>query len=288
MNLDSGFFTPKTATLQPEVEFFMRQLQEAAQFVSGAFPSVYGGPQKGGSGTASEYEMSRNQALQRLSILWKMVNIWWPGVMTLGFKSLKKNLTYDESFVKKEGDGFVNVWIRIAEMEGEIAEIEPEVSEGFPASWAQKRQALGELMAMDNPAIQGTLFHPNNMNFMFDTIGLEDLKIPGKADRDKQLLEITLLVKGRPNPDGSPTIPVDVDLDDHDIHGQACREWLISDAGTAARVDNPLGFQNVVIHMRAHAMMKQQQMMQQQMQNPQGQGQETAEPSVEISGETNG
>jgi len=264
MGLDSSFFTMKTASLSREVEFYMRELKEAAQFVSGAFPSVYGGPGAGG-GTASEYEMSRNQALQRLSILWKMVNAWWPQVMTIATKMFKENLQYDENFVKKDGDGFVNVWLRRSEMEGNIADIEPELSEQFPASWAQKKAAIQELISSQNQALLGTVFHPTNMEFVYQTLGLEDLKIPGKADRDKQLTEISMLVKSGPNPDGSPTIPVDTELDDHDIHGQTIRDWLISDTGIDARVNNPEGWNNVYIHMQAHAMIKQQQMMQQQM-----------------------
>jgi hypothetical protein len=292
MGLDSSFFTMKTATLSREVEFYMTELKEAAQFVSGAFPSVYGGPQQGG-GTASEYEMSRNQALQRLSILWKMINVWWPQVMTVATKMFKENLRYDESFVKKDGDGFVNVWLRRSEMEGNIADIEPELSEQFPQSWAQKKAALQELIASNNPALQGAVFHPINMEFVFETIGLEDLKIPGKSDRDKQLTEISMLIKSGPNPDGSPTIPVDVELDDHDIHGQTVREWLISDTGIDARVNNPEGWNNVYIHMQAHSMIKQQQLAQQQQQEmmmqqagqkPKGNGKppEGQAPSVEM------
>jgi hypothetical protein len=262
MGLESSFYTSKTATLSKEVEFFMAELKTAAQFVSGAFPSVYGGPQAGG-GTASEYEMSRNQALQRLSILWKMINVWWPRVMTKATLMFKNNLRVDESFVKKDGNGFINIWLRREEMLGEISEVDCDISEQFPESWAQQKAALDQIIVSNNPSLLQTVFHPNNMEFVFQTIGLKDLKIPGKLDRDKQLAEIAMMLKSPPNPDGSPTVPVDTELDDHDIHGQTIRDWLISDAGLDARVNNPPGYNNVYVHFRAHLVMKQMQMAQQ-------------------------
>lgn len=213
--------------------------------------------------------------------------------MTVATKMFKENLKYDEAFVKKDGDGFVNVWLRMSEMEGNVADIEPEISEQFPTSWAQKKAAVQELIGSNNQALLASVFHPINMEFVFETLGLEDFKIPGKSDRDKQLTEISMLIKSGPNPDGSPTIPVDVELDDHDIHGQTIREWLISDAGTDARVNNPQGWNNAYIHMQAHAMVKQQQLAaqaQQQMQaemmkkgngKPNGKAPEASTPQVE-------
>jgi len=75
-NLGDAFYEVKTATLSQEVLPFAQKIQELAQLVSGALPSLFGG-QMSGSRTASEYSMSKNQALQRLQTEWTMLTLWW-------------------------------------------------------------------------------------------------------------------------------------------------------------------------------------------------------------------
>ncbi len=49
-----------------------------------------------------------------------------------------------------------------------------------------------------------------------------------------------------------PSVPIDELLDDHGVEFEECRRWANSDAGQAARAQNPLGFANVRAHAAAH------------------------------------
>src|SRR5688572_31601438 len=98
---------------------------------------------QGGSDTASEYSMSRAQALQRLQIIYKMISFFWTDVESKAVKGYAKNMKTDEKIVKQQGkNSFVNVWIRKAEMNGEVGQVEPELSEQFPLAWSQKRDII--------------------------------------------------------------------------------------------------------------------------------------------------
>jgi hypothetical protein len=267
--LSAGFHDIKASTLSQEVELFAARLETAAQFVLGTFPSIYGGALDGGSGTAREYEISRQQALQRLSTSWTMVKSWWAKVMAKSVVSFANNMQSDEKHVKAQGNSFVNVWIRQAEMNGKVGAIEPETNEGFPISWSQKRDVVMNLIGMKDEFIGGVLSHPENASGMADLIGLSDIYIPGDDDRNKQLHEISTLLMGQPTPTmldpmtGQPvmtsTIPIDPELDTHELELATCMSWLKSEVGLDAKVTNPGGYANVRAHAMEHMKIVQQQ-----------------------------
>lgn len=264
MGLDSSFFQVKNATLSQEVKFYMDFLQQIGQFILGAFPSIYGGPQEGGK-TAREYELSRAQALQRLSIIWKVLSNWWPVVMTKAVKLFKDYLKWDESFSKPAADGgFTKVWIRQQELMGEIADVEPETSEQFPTTFAEQRDQIMNLIGFQNDKINEAVFSLDNIELLQKVSGIPDLKLPGAADRQKQLIEIAEMLKSPPNPDGSPTIPVEKLIDDNDICLQTIRTWLVSVDGLDAKESNPEGYANVFAQYQARIFLKEQQMMEEE------------------------
>src|SRR5574343_143045 len=65
--LQDAIAETRTASLPKEVDVLEQKLEKYFQFVLGVFPSVFGG-EASGSKTLGEYEQSRAQALQRLSI----------------------------------------------------------------------------------------------------------------------------------------------------------------------------------------------------------------------------
>ena len=155
--LSEGFYEVKTATLSQEVLPFAQKIQEIGQLVSGALPSLFGG-QMSGSRTASEYSMSRAQALQRLQTTWKMLLLWWKNVFGKVIPLYIKEMKDDEKQVKKDEFGnFVNVFIRMAEIQGKIGSIELEANENLPITWNQQKDAIMELFGMNNDAIMATL-----------------------------------------------------------------------------------------------------------------------------------
>src|SRR5215204_1513723 len=249
--LGDAFYEVKTATLSGEILPFTESIQQMGQLVSGALPSLFGGS-GGGSNTASEYSMSRAQALQRLQTPWKMLTLWWKNIFGKVIPAYIKNVIEDERFVEQDESGnFVNVLIRKAEIEGKIGSIELEASEQLPVTWQQKKDLIMQLLQLNNPAILQMIGSPENLGILRNAIGLDEFVIPGEADRNKEFEEIQQLLGTEPTtipppidpmtgmpqvdpmtgmpaePQQMPSIPIDETLDNHQIEGQICRTWLV-------------------------------------------------------------
>jgi hypothetical protein len=286
--LSEGFYEVKTATLSQEVLPFAQKIQEIGQMVSGALPSLFGG-QMSGSRTASEYSMSRSQALQRLQTTWKMLTMWWKDIFGKVIPLYIAEVKDDEKQVKKDEFGnFVNVFIRKAELEGKIGSVELEANENLPITWNQQKDTIMELFQLNNDMVMQTLGSPENLPYLKRAIGLTDYIVPGEDDRQKQYEEIQLLVNSEPiqmppdpmmmeqammmgmpppPPIELPSIEADFDVDNHLLEADICRRWLVSDAGRLAKLENPAGYKNVLLHMKMHkdidAQMQMQAMMMQ-------------------------
>jgi hypothetical protein len=283
-SLSEFFHEIKTANLSPEVMEFYRMIQELGQLVSGALPSLFGG-QLSGSKTASEYSMSRSQALQRLQTPWKMLLIWWKQIFGKVIPMYIKYTVEDEKYVERDTYGnFINTIIRKAELQGKLGSIEIEGDENLPITWMQQQEVVQRLLQSGNPELMQMLFAPENLPLLKKSIGLVDLEIPGENDRNKQFEEIQVLMDSEPimlPPDPQmlqqaqagqsmmpqemeiPSVEVDADLDNHEIEAQICRNWLISEAGRLARFDRPEGYRNVLLHYKQHLQFRQLQMMEQ-------------------------
>lgn len=269
-SLGDGFYEVKTATLSGEVLPFLQQLQSLAQLVSGALPSLFGGMQEGGGGTASEYSMSRAQALQRLQNNWKMLTSWWKTIFGKAIPMFIDGVQEDEKDVQRTDDGsFINVFIRKAELEGKIGKVELEANENLPITWNQRKDVIMQLLNAGQPEVLKILAAPENLPIIREAIGLEGFFVPGEDDRDKQLDEIKQLLNSAPITDptsgqidpmtGQPTPPielpsveVDPDYDNHEIQFEVCRHWIISEVGQQTKMDNPDGYKNVLLHGKMH------------------------------------
>jgi hypothetical protein len=284
MKIADGFFETRTANLSGEVLPFSEKIQEFGQFVSGALPSLFGGALDN-SNTASEYSMSRAQALQRLQNIWKTLLVFWKNINGKAINSFIKELSTDERYVAKDEHGeFYNVFIRKSELLGKLGNIELEATENLPLTWGQRNGILMQFMQNANPMFMQMLMDPENINILKEAMGLEDMVVPGEDDRQKQYEEILQLtnseplqvpqpVMGPPGPNGEPpqpmmgpdgqpmiepqeqpSVPIDPEIDNHAIQGQICRHWLVSDAGRLAKLENPVGYRNVMLHMKEHLM----------------------------------
>lgn len=243
--LGDSFAEGPRASLSKEVPGFADRLDKAGQFVVGSFPSIYGGPGEGKSRTASEYNMSRQMALQRLSIVWTLLVHWWAAVIEKSVKIYVENLIEDERFTKQEDGNYVNVWIRKGEMVGKVGEVEAEGAETFPVSTPQKQDLLMKLLGMGNQFLEAAIFDSENRKLVADALAFPEFHIPGEAQRVKQARETQLLLKGMwvaPNPL----------IDEDEIHTQSLKNFLVDAVGMDAERTNPKGYALCVKHLEAH------------------------------------
>lgn len=290
--VSDGFFETRTATLSQEVLPFFQQIQALGQMASGALPSLFGG-QIEGSKTASEYSMSRAQALQRLQNVWKMITMWWKDIYGKAIPMYIQELKDDERSVEMDEQGnFINVFVRMAELEGKIGRIELEANENLPITWSQRKDTYMKLLEAQNPKILEALTSPENIKNLAEAIGLDDFNVPGQNDVEKQHEEIRLLINSEPivqppseedmlmamqmgqppQPLELPSVEIDYDLDNHQIESDICRTYLISPAGRLLKTENPEGYKNVLLHMKAHLEAIKQKMMEDMQMQMMGQG----------------
>lgn len=289
--LQESFFEVRTATLSPEVMPFGQQIQQLGQMVSGAQPALFGGDIQG-SKTASEYSMSRAQALQRLGNTWKLFTSWWKEINGKVIPAYIKNVQADEKFVEKDQNGnFINTFIRRAELAGTIGNIELDANENLPITWSQKRDAIMQLLQAQNPQILQMVAHPENLPLIYEAIGIPDFFVPGEDSRNKQYEEIRELLLSEPIPlpiepdvlaaaeasggemepvqEFEPSVSVG-EFDNHQVELEICMKWLNSEAGRLAKIENDKGYHNVLLHAKAHKNAMMMEMMEQAQMAPQG------------------
>ena len=269
--LSQSFYQNKPAQLSGEIDRFSQYLENTSQLVSGSFPSVYGGEIEG-SRTASEYAQSRQQALQRLGIIYKILKRFILEVMDISVTDFAKNMLEKENFVVKQGNNFVNNWIYKAELTGNTGDVNIEGGAELPVSWSKVRDTIFELMQTNNPLIQAIFAEPQNIVIFKNIIGIPELILPGETSRDKQWAEIAQLLTEQPasqqaqeapnpeqilgqeqaQPQQTSSIPTNYDLDDDIVELSICKYWINSEQGQFTRKTNPAGYENVVLHAQEH------------------------------------
>lgn len=275
----------RTAVFPKEGRDLDLKLEKLAQFTTGAFPSVFGGASQG-SKTAFEYKESKNNALQRLSIIWRVISQLYANVTNKSVRSYIDNMTEEEeTYAIKRGNSYINVWIKKSELTGVVGRVVPEISEQFPTSWAQKKQTITELLETNNEVITSIIFHPENVGLLAKVIGLDELYVPGDNDRNRQLSEITELIAQAPIIDEMgqqvASIPTDPMLDNSQVHVEVMRAFASSDAGQYVKDNNPEGWQNFMLHLQEHVNYMQQQQME-EMEQAAAENEPKPKPSQEL------
>jgi len=267
-NLANSFYTQDRATLSKEVPVFVQNLDHDGQFVVGSFPSIYGGPGEGNSRTASEYNMSRQMALQRLSIIWSLLNFFWCNLMQKSVRLYAENLVEDEKFTQKDSQsksGYANVWIKRAEMTGKVGEVEPEGDESFPISMAQKQTLLMSLFQLQSEEINAALFDTPNRSLISQAFGMTEFKMPGEDQRIKQMREINEMISTK------LFIEPEQDVDDNAIHAETVRNYMVSELGLMLKETDPMAYSLLFQHLQLHVQLEAQQMAMIAPAEPQGQ-----------------
>ncbi len=275
-SLASGFFQPEAASVPPDLaEHAANLMGPVAQFLTGAFPALFGGSMAN-TDTAAGYSMARDQAMGRIGLVWRRMKFFHADVMLLAVDCFRRNRPNDvEVTLLGAGAAFESKWIRLTDLKGNLFSY-PETDEQYPTLWAQQRAVMLQLMGSPDPQIQAMLSNPENLALVKRLIGLEELVIPDEESRTKQYREIAQLVGEAPivrSDDASdveltlPSIMPDEFADNHAVELEACMRWFSSDAGQVAKIEAPAGYANV----RAHAMFHREYLLKQQRQAAQAQ-----------------
>ncbi|MGH9484544.1 MAG: hypothetical protein ACRD1F_05770, partial [Terriglobales bacterium] len=231
------------------------RLAEAGEFITGALPSIFGGGMPNLK-TASAYAQSREQAMGRLSLVWKQMREAEAREMTLAIECFQRNRTEDvEMVVEGHGEGYQSEYIRLGDVRGNVIAT-PTADEDFPQSFGQIRQSLEAIMQTKDPDLLEIIGAPVNRPIVTRYLGLPDLVDPADDNRSKQFMEIEGLMLSHPipAPGGAllPSIPVDPEIDDHVVHIQTIKDWAVSSKGMQAKAASPAGYENVLLHLSAH------------------------------------
>jgi len=248
--MSDSFYETSKATLSEQVGLFGQQLDKDGQFVVGSFPSLYGGPGEGKSRTLGEYNLSRQMALQRLTIAWSLFVSWWAKMMEKCVHLYVENLVEDERYVAPkpdQKDSYINIWIRKAELTGKVGEVEPEGSETFPVSTPQKQALFFKLLELNNQFINAAVFDSTNRRLIADLLGFTDLEIPGEDQRIKQMCIIQAMIQS------GVTIPPNPLVDDSTICVNTSKHFLAGQAGMDLQKENPEAYAAVQQNLQAHA-----------------------------------
>ena len=90
-SLAAGFFQPEAAQVPPDLaEHAASLMGPVAQFLTGAFPALFGGAMSNND-TAAGYSMARDQAMGRIGLVWRRMKFFHADIMLLAVDCFRRN-----------------------------------------------------------------------------------------------------------------------------------------------------------------------------------------------------
>lgn len=262
--LANSFHKTQSGDVPASLPVYAQELaSDIPQFLTGLFPAVFGGEAKGAGGeTAKGYEMSRDQAMGRIGLVWGQLKEFYADVMMLGVKCFAQNRPEDVEIAVEGIDGKDEAdWIRLDDLQGNI-KVVPEGDENFPRMTSQQRATLTQMFGVfgKDPGFMEMMDLPANLEFAKGIYGLTELELPGVDSARKQKGETKILLQTppqmAPGPDGMPapksTVPVDPLLDNHEAELAEISRLANSEEGQKIKRTNPQGFMNLRVHAQEH------------------------------------
>lgn len=243
--------------MDPNIWQEEQKLAECGQFFTGALPSLFGGGIPDVK-TASAYKQAKDQAMGRLTLVWKQMRQAEANEMTKAIACYKRNRTDDEELVVEGKSGqYRSQFIRLNEIQGNVIAT-PTADEDFPQTFAEIQGSIQQVLQTKDPAIIQALGIADPVNFPVLThyMGFDGLVNPDEDDVQKQFIEIEALIGSAPvmGADGQPhpTVEPEIGIDDDDIHIQTIQTWSKGSTGLDCKARNPAGYQNVQLHRLMH------------------------------------
>jgi hypothetical protein len=254
--LQSMLYQP-TMRLDGNIYQHGNSLMELGQFVSGAYPSIFGGGMPHNE-TASGYAQARDAAMGRLQMIRKKMDRFHAEIMQLGVECFRENRTEDaELVVVQKSKDYASEYIHLEDLQGNIT-VQVETDEDFPASWGEIRDYLIQMAQYAPSVFQSLVTDPANATFVKKFMASPELQVPGEESRLKQMRIIDMLTSpgatATQDPmtgEWIPSIMPDMYIDDHAVCIAANREWA-AEKGLDVKQMNSPGFMNVIANTQAH------------------------------------
>ena len=286
VSVDQLVFVEPAVVPPGELADFIKEYSgPLAELLSGAYPALAGGD----TGTADSgvaIATQRDSALGRLAPTWHSIK-------KCESESCRQLIVWgakcrDKSINEKIPGGEV-VTIEINDLKSGNIACYPESDENFPVTYTQKKNDFKEVFdaATKSPQLGEVFFNGANLMFMKRMSGLKELYIPEVAAHEKQLGEITVLLKGQPVPNPQipiltqklqqleqvgidpmmleqakkelaalpllvTSVPIDAEVDDNATEAATCWMKLNSEEGRKWKTTKPQGYMNLRLHFLDH------------------------------------
>lgn len=263
---------------------------QLAQFVTGAFPALFGGDTKAND-TLGGIAIQRDQAMGVMGVPWGMLQEMYSKAYEQAVLLAAERAEEDQVVnVPSQGTSAQVQPVQMSNLKKGKFKARPDVDSSFPATESAKKQAFQQVMAAAefNPVLMEAAVEPENMEMALELGGLPDFVIPAANAADKQKREIEQLLKTAPippNPDMiqhaiedhamqatssqvqgmppppppnpedlmEPSVPIDPVFDLHKYHFQIVQNWLQSEERyDQEAAGNMEGIENVRLHGIAH------------------------------------
>lgn len=258
------FWNPPAAVVPEALMQRLDALQgPIGQFLTGIFPALMGSQTEGvANKTAKGYQQQLQQSMGRVAFFYRRLRSLYQRTMYCAVREFAQNRSKDMGLSSQDPSKKPQNISPIAIRKGNF-NVFPEADEGFPNLFSDKKDVLNNFMglAKDNPGISQALAEPANQTLIKAAYGLDDFVIPGEDSRLKQLKEIDDLLASAPVPipnEDDPNAPqaqssVGIQpLDRDDIEFETCQWWASTDSGMDAALNNPPGYENVMLHADMH------------------------------------
>jgi hypothetical protein len=241
--LADAAYTIQRSTLDPAVPELFGKIRGYMRENTGIVPEVFGGGQ--GRDTWRAEEQAKNQALQMLLPIWKMMQAAWREA----YDNMVRLLLQFEMQDMKDPDGEPIDLEAVRRGKYKI-----EVESWFPITEGQLAERMERHLESAILAEKVPWFHPLNVRITKERMGWSDLQFPGENEREKMLDEIRQLLKEEPVQipgemgaiETRPSIAPRNAEDDHELNVQVIKEWFQIPYAVRMEKENPKGYQNVL------------------------------------------
>ena len=235
------------------------------QFITGIYPALLGAGLPAGliQETAEGFQRQIEQSMGRIARSYRYIRSLHQQTMDL---AVREFCNAQKAAVPLTAPGKKSKLIDPLSMRKGCFKIFPEADEGYPILFRDKREQLRSLLT--NPAFGPSVGLSSNLKLIRRIQGFNEFEIAGEKAQSNQAQEIDDLVSSQPimpdpqaaqvamvsgqqPPEPQPSIGIGP-LDNHAAHFQQCMDWYESEEGQEAKITNPLGFQNVILHAMLH------------------------------------